>query len=94
MLNTLSSISVGTWLEFDRLNDSDAVRARIAWVNQRTSNFMLVDRGGKQVAMKNGLDIARMILASQARILVESGKPFFERALENILGRLKAMVAH
>ncbi len=94
MLETLSHVPVGTWLEFNHLNDHDAVRARVAWFNQRTANFMLVDRGGKQVAMKNSLEIARMILASQARILVESGKPFFERALENILTRLKAMMAH
>jgi hypothetical protein len=94
MLDTLCHVPVGTWLEFDHLNDSDAVRARIAWFNQKTSNFMLVDRGGKQVAMKNGLEIARMILASQARILVQSGKPFFERALESILVRLKSIVAH
>ncbi len=93
MLDTLSQIPVGTWLEFDHLNDSSAVRVRIAWFNQQTSNFMLVDRGGKKVAMKSNLEIAQMIIASQARILVQSGKPFFERALENILTRLKTMMA-
>ncbi len=94
MLETLSQVPIGTWLEFDRLNDSSAVLARVAWFNQQTTNFMLVDRGGKQIAMKNGLEIARMILASQARIVVESGKPFFERALENILSRLKSIMAN
>lgn len=94
MLETLSQVPIGTWLEFDRLNDSSAVQARVAWFNQQTTNFMLVDRGGKQIAMKNGLEIARMILASQARIVVESGKPFFERALENILSRLKSIMAN
>ncbi|HNE25852.1 MAG TPA: DUF1631 family protein [Pseudomonadales bacterium] len=94
MLETLSQAPVGTWLEFDQVDGGSAVRARIAWVNPNTSNVMLVDRSGKQMAIKNGLEIARMILASQARILVESGKPFFERALENILVRLKAIVAH
>jgi hypothetical protein len=76
------------------LQDSDKVRLRIAWFNQQTSNFMLVDRGGKKVAMKSSLEIAQMILGSQARILVESGKPFFERALESILSRLKTIMAH
>lgn len=94
ILDTLSHIPVGTWLEFDHLQDSDKVRLRIAWFNQQTSNFMLVDRGGKKVAMKSSLEIAQMILGSQARILVESGKPFFERALESILSRLKTIMAH
>jgi hypothetical protein len=35
-----------------------------------------------------------MILASQARILVDSGKPFFERALENVFARLKSIITH
>lgn len=95
ILDTLSHVPVGTWLEFDHLQDSsDKVRLRIAWFNQQTSNFMLVDRGGKKIAMKSSLEIAQMILASQARILVESGKPFFERALESILTRLKTLMVH
>ena len=95
ILDTLSHVPVGNWLEFDHLQDSsDKVRLRIAWFNQQTSNFMLVDRGGKKIAMKSSLEIAQMILASQARILVESGKPFFERALESILTRLKTLMVH
>jgi hypothetical protein len=94
MLDTLSHVAIGTWLEFDHLDNNDDVRAKIAWFNERTSHFMLVDRGGKQVAIKSGLEISRMILASQARILVDSGKPFFERALENVFARLKSIITH
>ncbi|MCC7517119.1 MAG: DUF1631 domain-containing protein [Pseudomonadales bacterium] len=94
MLDTLSHVAIGTWLEFDHLDEQENVRARIAWFNARTSHYMLVDRGGKQVAVKSGLEIARMLLGSQARMLVDSGKPFFERALENIVARLKAVLTH
>ena len=44
--------------------------------------------------MKSGLEISRMLLTSQARMLADSGKPFFERALENVFARLKAAVTH
>lgn len=94
MLEQLKHVEFGTWIEFDQLDQHRNLRARIAWFNSTTSRYMLVDRSGKQVAMKSGLDIARMILASQARMLAHTGKPFFERALENILARFKAALAH
>ncbi|HSC75847.1 MAG TPA: DUF1631 family protein [Pseudomonadales bacterium] len=94
MMNTLSRVAFGTWIEFDHLDNYENLRARIAWFNAKTSHYMLVDRTGKQVAMKSGLEISRMILTSQARMLADSGKPFFERALENVFARLKAVVVH
>ncbi len=94
MLDTLSHVAFGTWIEFDRLDSYENLRARIAWFNAKTSHYMLVDRSGKQVAMKSGLEISRMLLTSQARMLADSGKPFFERALENVFARLKAAVTH
>jgi hypothetical protein len=94
MMDTLSHVAFGTWIEFDRLDNFENLRARIAWFNAKTSHYMLVDRSGKQVAMKSGLEISRMILSSQARMLADSGKPFFERALENVFARLKAAMSH
>lgn len=94
MMDTLSHVAFGAWIEFDRLDNYENLRARIAWFNAKTSHYMLVDRSGKQVAMKSGLEISRMILASQARMIVDSGKPFFERALESVFTRLKAAMAH
>jgi hypothetical protein len=93
VLDMLGQVTFGTWIEFDRLDHYENLRARIAWFNAKTSHYMLVDRGGKQVAMKSGLDISRMILSNQARMLVDTGKPFFERALESVVVRLKAAMA-
>lgn len=92
MMDTLSHVAFGTWIEFDQLDNYENLRARIAWFNAKTSHYMLVDRTGKQVAMKSGLEISRMLLTSQARMLADSGKPFFERALESVFARLKAAV--
>ncbi len=94
LVEKLRLIEFGTWMEFDTLDHHHNLRAKIAWFNAHTSRYMLVDRSGKQVAMKSGLDIARLILSHQARIIAGASKPFFERALENIFARLKSAVAH
>ncbi|HQQ62569.1 MAG TPA: DUF1631 family protein [Pseudomonadales bacterium] len=92
LVQKLSMIEFGTWMEFDELDQYRNLRAKVAWFNARTSRYMLVDRSGKQISTKSGLDIARLILAGQARIISGSAKPFFERALENIFMRLKTAV--
>lgn len=94
MVEKLRMVEFGTWMEFDELDQHRNLRAKIAWFNSTTSRYMLVDRSGKQIAMKSGLELARLILASQARMIAGSTKPFFERALENILARLKTATAH
>lgn len=94
VIENLRDIEFGTWIEFDQLDQYTNMCAKVAWFNSKTSRYMLVDRSGKQVAMKSGIEIARMILGSQARMLAGSGKPFFERALENIFARLKSAISH
>lgn len=94
VIENLRDIEFGTWIEFDQLDQYTNMCAKVAWFNSKTSRYMLVDRSGKQIAMKSGIEIARMILGSQARMLAGSGKPFFERALENIFARLKSAVSH
>ncbi len=93
LVEKLRTIEFGTWMEFDQLDALHNQRVKVAWFNARTSRYMLVDRTGKQVAMKTGAEIARMMLASQARMIAGSAKPFFERAMENIFARLKAAMA-
>lgn len=92
LVQKLSMIEFGTWMEFDELEQHRNLRAKVAWFNARTSRYMLVDRSGKQIATQSGLDLARRILAGQARMISGSAKPFFERALENIFMRMKAAV--
>jgi hypothetical protein len=92
LVQKLSMIEFGTWMEFDVLEQHRNLRAKVAWFNARTSRYMLVDRSGKQVSTQSGLELARAILAGKARIISGSAKPFFERALENIFVRLKTAV--
>lgn len=88
MVENLKMIEFGTWFEFE-----GGKRLKVAWYNARTLHYMLVDQMGKKVAMKSGLQLARLMIAKEAKIIAGSSKPFFERALENIFESLNARVA-
>lgn len=94
LVEKLRTIEFGTWLEFDQIDTLVNQHLKVAWFNARTSRYVLVDRSGKQVTTKTGADIARLMLAGHARMLSGSAKPFFDRALENILVRMSAAVAN
>lgn len=85
MVNNLKMVEFGTWFEFE-----GGKRLKVAWYNSKTMQYMLVDQMGKKVAMKSGLELARGMLSGKARVIAGSTKPFFERALENILQNLNA----
>ena len=91
ILEQLKQINFGTQFEFDELNGHHNQRLKVAWYNLKTMRYMLVDNAGRKVTMASGIEISRLILAKHARILSGSSKPFFERALENILLRLKGV---
>jgi len=83
MVENLKLIEFGTWFEFE-----EGKRLKVAWYNSKTSHYMLVDQMGKKVAMTSGLDLARGMIAGNVKVIAGSTKPFFERALENILHSL------
>ncbi len=85
MVENLKMIEFGTWFEFE-----GGKRLKVAWYNSKTLHYMLVDQMGKKVAMKSGLELAREMIAGNAKVIAGSTKPFFERALENIFQSLNA----
>ncbi len=93
LVEKLRMVEFGTWVEFDELEGQRNQRLKIAWFNGRTMHYMLVNRAGKQVAMCSGIEMARHMLAGNARIISGTTKPFFERALENIFARLHSSAA-
>lgn len=93
LVEKLRTIEFGTWIEFDQIDEHVNQHLKVAWFNARTSRYVLIDRSGKQAATKTGAEIARLMLAGHARIAAGSAKPFFDRALENILARMSAAVA-
>lgn len=85
MVENLKLIEFGTWFEFE-----GGKRLKVAWYSSRTEHYMLVDQMGRQQATTSGLELARAMLTGKARVIAGSTKPFFERALENILQDLNA----
>ena len=83
MVENLKMIEFGTWFELD-----GGRRLKVAWYNARTSHYMLVNQMGKRDEMMSGLELARKMLSKEAKVISGSSKPFFERALENILHKL------
>ena len=83
VLDSLNLIEFGTWFEF-----KGGKRLKVAWSNSRTSHYMLVNQLGRREQMISGIDLARKMLAREARVISGSSKPFFERALENIFEKL------
>lgn len=86
ILDKLKLIEFGTWLEMQ-----GGQRVKVSWYNSTTLNYMLVDQQGNKVSVTTGLQLARQMIAGEARIIAGSAKPFFERALENIYHKLNAM---
>ena len=85
MVENLKMVEFGTWFEFEA-----GQRLKVAWYNNRTSHYMLVDQMGQRAAMMSGVDMARAMIAGKARVISGSSKPFFDRALENIFQKLNA----
>jgi hypothetical protein len=79
IVDNLKMIEFGTWFEFE--NDK---RLKVAWYNNRTSHYMLVDQMGKRTAMMSDVDMARSMIAGRARVISGSSKSFFDRTLETI----------
>ncbi|MES2674955.1 MAG: DUF1631 family protein [Pseudomonadota bacterium] len=79
IVDSLKMIEFGTWFEFE-----GGRRLKVAWFNQKTNHYMMVDQQGRKVSLVAGLQLAREMIAGKARVITGSTKPFFERALENI----------
>lgn len=89
MLQQLASVKFGSWLEFKE-EQGIIRRSKIAWFNPKTEHYMLVDKAKHHVTMLSALTIADLLISQQAKIIVDDTRPFFERALEGVLGKMKS----
>jgi hypothetical protein len=89
IVDSLKMIEFGTWFEFE-----GGKRLKVAWFNQKTNHYMLVDQQGRKVSLIAGLQLAREMIAGKAHVIAGSTKPFFERALENIYQTLNERAGH
>ena len=83
VINYLKLIEPGTWFEF-----KDKARLKVNGFSSKLMKYMLVDSTSQKVVMISRLELARKIMAEEARVVAGSTKPLFERALERIFQRL------
>lgn len=89
-----SKLEFGTWFEFDDFKGNKKQRLKLSWYNINTMRFMLVDSSGHKAEIGNAIVLVKLILNKEVRIVTGVTKPFIERALENILVRMKGAALH
>jgi hypothetical protein len=84
MVQRLRRMRFGTWFEFTGAPGTPPRRIKLSWMSPLTSTCMFVDRVGMQAEIKSLRDLAREILAGQARVIPKPKHPFIDRALVSI----------
>jgi hypothetical protein len=93
VMTYLLSLEFGTWLQFNSASFITQPKLKIAWYNSHSDRFMLSDNSGQYRAMFSVLELAKEKMAGRMTVNIISHKPFFERALEHVLFRLKQSTA-
>ncbi len=89
ILEKLSKLDIGTWFEFNS-DTNEPEQVKLAWANRNTLHFMFVNRLGQQSNVKSGESLVAEMRAGKTRLLKKSDdKPFFEKAMENVLEQLQ-----
>jgi hypothetical protein len=85
----LAKLEFGTWFEFKREDSKSPVLLKLAWFSSISDHYMFVNGSGVKSAVKTQLELAQGIKSGAIKIADKKGRSFMERALENILNRLK-----
>ncbi len=93
VISDLVKLDFGTWLEFSDEAFLGQKRVKIAWYNAQSDRLMLSDNSGQFRVMRSAVDLAKEKLSGRMRVVTNNEKPFFERALESVLMRLKQTAA-
>lgn len=83
-----SAIKIGLWIEFGR-EDGHAERAKLSWISPISHKYLFVNRKGLKVADKTVLALAYELRHGRAIVLEDV--PLFDRALDAIVEKLKAL---
>lgn len=91
VIQALIDTEFDTWFIFNAHQSKTLQhRVKLAWSNTTTLHFMFVNRIGQQAALKTGQQLAKEIRSGHTKVLSKlEGKPFFEKALERVLGQLQ-----
>lgn len=84
LIDSLKELEFGTWFEFFDEEKEVYQRGKLAWINTTTSNYMFVNQGGRQIAVKSLHNLAEDLHQGRAKIIDIERTPFVDRALKSI----------
>ena len=89
MLERLKSIPFGSWFEFQRNQQGDIVRRKLAWFSPVTGRCLFVNQRGQRAEERTLARLARDMVRGQIRLVVETQTSLVDRAWSSIVETLK-----
>lgn len=87
----IRSLPVGSWVEFIG-DDGTAQPAKLSWVSPISSRLLFVNRRGMRLCASSAEELAAQV--RKGKLVLRSADSAFERAMGQVLGRLREEVKH
>ncbi len=87
----IRSLAVGSWVEFIG-DDGTAQPAKLSWVSPISSRLLFVNRRGMRLCASSAEELA--VQVRQGKLVLRSADSAFERAMGQVLGRLRDETKH
>jgi hypothetical protein len=88
-MQRVRSLKAGTWLQFEDSATGNQERAKLSWISPISGRYLFVNNKGLKVADKTADILARELESGDATLMDDV--PLFDRALDAIAERLKAV---
>lgn len=92
MLERLKGIPFGSWFEFQRNQQGDTVRRKLAWFSPTTGRCLFVNQRGQRAEERTLARLARDMVRGQIRLVTETQGGIVDRAWTAIVSALKQFV--
>jgi serine/threonine protein kinase len=74
----------GTWFKFTGKDRNETQTLKVAWRDNNSGNYVLVNDAGKPVLTLSAQELAQRLLAKSARVIAGTPKPQLEEMLESL----------
>ena len=82
-----TSMDLGDWVEFDN-DDGTTKRGRFTWISPSTGRYLFTDQKGQKTLDATLGKLAELFSKDTARRIDSQPDPLFDRALDDLMGRL------
>ena len=86
-LDMATSMDLGDWVEFDN-DDGSTKRARFTWISPSTGRYLFTNQKGQKTLDATLGKLAELFSKDAARRIDSQPDPLFDRALDDLMGRL------